>query len=68
MVALDDDTHDKWREIASRHGVTLSALLEAFGRLVDPEKLTPLMRQAVADARIIQAERNDRRRRPPKRL
>lgn len=65
IVALDDDTYDKWRAIAQRHGVTLSALIEAIGRRLDPDRPTPLLRQAIADARSVMAERNDRRGRPP---
>lgn len=61
IVALDDDTHDKWRALAGTHGVTLSALIEAIGRLIDPDRPTPLLRQAISDARVIMVERNDRR-------
>lgn len=62
-MALEDETHDRWRAVAQYHGVTLSALLEAIGRLIEPEPREewPLLRQAVIDARRIQAERNDRR-------
>lgn len=61
VVALDDDTHDRWRAFADAHGVTLAALLEALGRLLDLERPSPIFRQAITDARMIQSQRKDRR-------
>lgn len=62
VVALDSETIDRWRAVASHHGVTLSALLEAMGRLIEPAGPGwPLLTQAVTDARAIMVERNDRR-------
>lgn len=61
VVALDDDTIERWRRFARTNGVTISSLIEALGRQIDDDDPSDLLRHAVVDAREIMAERNDRR-------
>lgn len=62
MVRMSDEARDQWAEVARRHGVTMSALLEAMAPHLPPEgeKLTPRAEAIVAHARAIDAERRRR--------
>ena len=69
-VVITDEAHDGWRDFAAVHGANVTALVEAsgmvFARLVDSpeEKLPPLLRQTLQEARRIAAARSARRHRP----
>jgi hypothetical protein len=68
-VVISDEAHDGWRDFAAVHGANVTALVEAsgltFARLLDdPEdKLPPMLRATVQEARRIAAARSARRRR-----
>ena len=66
-VVISDGAHEGWRTFAAIHGANVTALVEAIGlamaELDDPEdKLPPLLRATVQDARRIAAKRSARRR------
>lgn len=66
-VVISDEAHDGWRNFAAIHGANVTALVEAIGltmgHLDDPEeKLPPLLRSTVQEARRIAAKRSARRR------
>jgi hypothetical protein len=63
-VFLSQEAFDGLREFADAQHVTVSALIEAIGRVlstVDETRIPPLLRRAVQEAREIDIER---RRRP----
>jgi hypothetical protein len=69
-VVISDEAHDGWREFAAVHGANVTALVEAsglaFARILDDpeEKLPPMLRNTVQEARRIAAKRSARRHRP----
>lgn len=61
-ASVDEDTLDTWHDFCAAHGVTISALVEAIGRQLDPRVRPPrFLAEAIKAARRIQAERRDRR-------
>jgi hypothetical protein len=60
-VFVSEDAHDGLRLFAQAHGVTVAGFLEALGvALHDVDKPPPLLRDVLAEARIIDAERRER--------
>ncbi len=63
MVRLSDEARDLWTEFAARHGVSVSALLEAMALSMTARAdtpLTPEQRAVIEEARAIDVERRRR--------
>lgn len=61
-IYLDEDTVDLWHDFCAVTGLTMSALGEGFGRLLDPALEDPFLERVVAEGRRVMHERNDHRR------
>lgn len=59
---LSDEAADGWHQFADLHGVSVSALLEAFGRALAAavEGREPRLAEVVDEARVIDTERRKR--------
>ena len=61
MLKTSDEARELWRDFGGRHGVSVAALLEAFGRrLPTGDKLPPDLAEAVEEARAIDVENRRR--------
>lgn len=60
VVRMSDEARDKWTEFATKHGVTVSALLEAAADTLIPNENDPRMRAMIEEARAIDVERRRR--------
>lgn len=61
VVRTSDDARDLFTEFARRHGVSVSALLEAIARrLPVGDDITPHHAEMVSEAKAIDAERRRR--------
>lgn len=61
MLKTSDEAREMWRDFGGRHGVSVAALLEAFGRrLPVDDELSPEMAAAVEEARSIDVENRRR--------
>lgn len=61
VLKTSDDAREFWRVFGGRHGVSVAALLEAFGRrLPVGDDLPPEVRDAVEEARAIDVENRRR--------
>lgn len=60
-VFMSDDAHDGLRLFARAQGVTVAGFLEALGvALYDVDRPTPFLRDVLAAAQLIDAERRER--------
>lgn len=59
-VRLDEEGRRGWDHLSKRHGLPLSVLLEALGRMIDERKVE-LPAEVVALANAIDFERRSRR-------
>lgn len=63
-LRVSDEARDNFKAFAETHGVSMSALLECFIWKVNPETpwddLTPGQRDAITEARAVDAERRSR--------
>jgi hypothetical protein len=62
VVRISDDARDQWKDYADRHGVSVSALLEAMAERLPPpdSELDPRMVAVIEEARAIDVERRRR--------
>lgn len=60
--SVDPETRERWHAYVEHYDVSLSALLEAMGRLLEPGGRQPAwLERAVALASAVDDERRDRR-------
>lgn len=61
---VSDESFEGWRAYCARHGITVSAFIEAIGRILAERQpdgpLTPLQRQVIDEARRVMVERTRR--------
>jgi hypothetical protein len=58
---MSDDARDQWKEFADRHGISVSALLEASAALLPTEPVKdPRVLAVIEEARAIDVERRRR--------
>lgn len=60
VASVDDETRDQWRTFAALHGVSVSGLIEALGRMLDGKRPPSWQATAIGEARAIDAERRAR--------
>lgn len=60
-VRLDDDARRGWQKVADQHDLSLTALVEAMGRLLDQHPGRLDMDEVIALAKAIKAERASRK-------
>jgi hypothetical protein len=60
VLKTSDEARELWRTFGERHGVSVAALLEAFGRRLPVSDLPPEVAAAVEEARAIDVENRRR--------
>ncbi len=59
-IALDLTTWEAMNAVADAEGVTIAALVEAFGRAIASDQKPPMLPRFVAEARAVMSERRRR--------
>lgn len=60
MVRVSDEAREQWKDFADRHGVSVSALLEAMAETLPREVDDPALLRVIEEARAIDVERRRR--------